>query len=199
MIRRGIMDKASSTCLSLSREGTREFFENISYYRDHLILRNQEISNHPELARRFGIIALNTPIECDIYGNVNSSHIMGTKMMNGIGGSADFARNAGLSIFSTESVAKGGSISCIVPMCAHVDHTEHDVHMIVTEQGYADLRWKSPRERAELIIENCAHPDYRPLLREYYNDALRFGGQTPHDLAKALGFHQRYLETGSMK
>lgn len=199
MIRRGIMDKASSTCLSLSREGTKEFYENIEFYRDHLILRNQEISNNPELARRLGIIALNTPIECDIYGNINSSHVMGTKMMNGIGGSGDFARNAGLTIFSTESVAKGGAISCIVPMCAHVDHTEHDVHIIVTEQGYADLRWKSPRERATLIIENCAHPDYRPMLREYFNDALRFGGQTPHDLSKALSWHQRFVETGSMK
>ena len=173
--------------------------KNIRFYRDHVVLRNQEISNNPELARRLGIVALNTPLECDIYGNANSSHVCGTKMMNGIGGSGDFARNAGLTIFSTESVAKGGAISSIVPMCSHIDHTEHDVHIIVTEQGYADLRWKSPRERAELIIENCAHPDYRPLLREYYRDALKFGGQTPHDLSRAFSFHQRFLETGSMK
>jgi succinyl-CoA:acetate CoA-transferase len=93
---------------------------------------------------------------------VNSTHIMGNGIMNGIGGSGDFARNARISIFATESTAKGGAISCIVPLCSHIDHTEHDVQVIITEQGTADLRWKTPLERAELIIENCAHPDYRP-------------------------------------
>lgn len=129
---------------------------------------------------------MNTPIECDLYGNVNSTHIMGNKMMNGIGGSGDFARNAGLTIFATASVAKEGAISCIVPMCSHIDHTEHDVQVIVTEQGLADLRWKSPRQRAELIVERCAHPQYRPLLREYLKDAAKYGGHTPHNLQQAL-------------
>lgn len=137
---------------------------------------------------------MNTPIECDLYGNVNSTHIMGNKMMNGIGGSGDFARNAGLTIFATASVAKEGAISCIVPMCSHIDHTEHDVQVIVTEQGLADLRWKSPRQRAELIVERCAHPQYRPLLREYLKDAAKYGGHTPHNLQQALSWHTRYLD-----
>lgn len=124
---------------------------------------------------------------------------MGSNIMNGIGGSGDFARNAGLTIFATGSLAKGGLISCIVPMVSHVDHTEHDVDIIVTENGVADLRWKTPRERAELIIENCAHPDYRPMLREYFNEACKkVGGQTPHVLSKALSWHERYSETGTM-
>lgn len=199
MIKAGTMTNASATCLSLSREGTKEFYENIKFYREHVVLRNQEISNNPELARRFAIIALNTPIECDIYGNINSSHVMGTKMMNGIGGSGDFARNAGLTVFATESIAKGGAISCIVPMCSHVDHTEHDVDIIVTEQGYADIRWTSPRERAKLIIENCAHPDYKDMLMEYFEEACALGGNTPHVLSKALSWHQRFNETGTMK
>ena len=115
------------------------------------------------MIRRLGVIALNTPIEVDLYGNVNSTHTMGTKIMNGIGGSGDFARNAAVSIFAATSTAKDGAISRIVPMVSHVDHTEHDVDVIITEQGVADLRWKTPKERAELLIENCAHPDFRPL------------------------------------
>ena len=144
---------------------------------------------------------MNTAIEVDIYGNVNSTHIAGTQMMNGIGGSGDFARNAYLTIFYTPSVAKGGNISAVVPFCSHVDQPEHDVDVIITEQGVADLRGKSPHQRAKEIIEHCAHPDYRPLLRDYFEraDAKTNHAHTPHLLDEAFSFHQRYLETGSMK
>ena len=201
LMKQGRVKFASGCSLSVSNEVIREIYANLDFFKDKILLRPQEITNHPEVVRRLGVISLNTPIEVDIYGNVNSTHIMGTKMMNGIGGSGDFARNARVCIFATESVAKGGLISCIVPMVSHVDQTEHDVQVIITEQGIADLRWKTPRERAELIIENCAHPDYRPMLREYYEHALDVaaGKQTPHDLAQALSWHQRFLATGTMK
>ena len=118
---------------------------------------------------------------------------MGTKMMNGIGGSGDFTRNAYLSIFVTPSIAKNGDISCMVPMVSHVDHTEHDVQVIVTEQGLADLRGLSPRERAETIIDNCTHPEYRSKLKNYYQRALIKGGHTPHLIDKALSWHEKLL------
>lgn len=192
---------ASSCSLTISDAMEQEVLSNLEFFRDKMVLRPAEISNNPEVIRRLGIIAMNTALEADIFGNINSTHVVGTKMMNGIGGSGDFARNARVCIFATESVAKGGLISCIVPMVSHVDQTEHDVQVIITEQGIADLRWKTPRERAELIIENCAHPDYRPMLREYYEHALDVaaGKQTPHDLAQALSWHQRFLATGTMK
>lgn len=161
MLKSGTLAVASATAFSLSPDGIQEFEDNIDLYRDKIILRQQDISNHPELIRRLGIIAMNGLIEADIYGNVNSTHIMGSRMMNGIGGSGDFARNSYLSIFVTPSTAKDGAISSIVPFVSHVDHTEHDVKIIVTEQGVADLRGLSPRQRAKAIIENCAHPDFR--------------------------------------
>jgi len=129
-----------------------------------------------------------------------STHVMGTKMMNGIGGSGDFASNASLTIFTTESIAKKGDISSVVPMVSHVDHTEHNVMVIVTEQGTADLRGKSPKERALAIINNCAHPDYRPQLLEYLEKSQSCSGKhTPHVLCDALSWHIRFTETGSMK
>ena len=139
-------------------------------------------------------------IEADIYGNVNSTHVMGTQIQNGIGGSGDFARNAYLSFFMTPSIAKGGAISCIVPMASHVDHTEHDVQILVTEQGLADLRGRSPKQRAKLIIDNCAHPDFRPALRDYSRRALDLspGKHTPHLLGEAFSWHLNYLTTGRM-
>ena len=172
----------------------------MSDYRERIILRPEEISNNPEIIRRLGCLAMNGMIEVDIYGNVNSTHVMGTSMMNGIGGSGDFARNSYISMFMTPSTAKGGAISCIVPMVSHVDHTEHDVQVIVTEQGLADLRGLSPKQRAKEIIEKCSHPDYKPLLREYYRKAMELspGKHTPHMLEEVFGWHTRYLRTGKM-
>lgn len=200
LLRSGTLAMASATALSLSPRAMADFNERIDFYRERIVLRSQEISNHPELIRRLGVIAMNAMIEADIYGNVNSTHIMGSSIMNGIGGSGDFARNAYLSIFMTPSVAKDGAISCIVPMASHVDHTEHDVEVIVTEQGLADLRGLSPTQRARLIIAKCAHPDYRPALLDYFERALRdaTGKHTPHLLDEALSWHARYLESGNM-
>ena len=196
----GKMTVASATAFSLSPEYAHKMNDNAADYRDKIILRPQDISNHPEMIRRLGVISCNGLIEADIYGNVNSTHIMGSRMQNGIGGSGDFTRNAYISSFVTPSTAKGGDISAIVPMVSHHDHTEHDVMVIITEQGLADLRGLSPRQRATKVIDNCAHPKYRDALHEYYDRACRTanGQQTPHDLRLAHSWHVRFLETGSM-
>lgn len=171
LIDAGKISFASGTSLTVSPDFEEHYKANFENYRDKIMLRPQEISNHPEVIRRLGIIAMNTAIEADIYGNVNSSHINGTRIMNGIGGSGDFAQNAGLSIFMTPSTAKNGTLSCIVPFITHVDHTEHDIHFLVTEYGYADLRATTPKERARKIIDTCAHPDFRPMLHDYLDRA----------------------------
>ncbi|MBD3802727.1 MAG: acetyl-CoA hydrolase/transferase family protein [Thioclava sp.] len=201
MIEAGKLRMASATAFSLSPEKAQYFNDNAAYFRDKLILRPQEISNHPELVRRLGCIAMNGLIEADIYGNVNSTHVMGSKIQNGIGGSGDFARNGYVSIFMTPSVAKGGKISAIVPMAAHVDHIAQDVQVIVTEQGLADLRGLSPKQRAETIIETCAHPVYRPMLRDYFERAKKgsFANHAPNLLGEALSWHQRFVDTGTME
>ena len=200
MIRSGKLISASATAFSLSDTALEELYGNFDIYRDKIVLRPQEISNHPEVIRRLGVIAMNGMIEADMYGNVNSTHVMGSAIMNGIGGSGDFARNAYISIFMTPSQAKDGKISCIVPMVSHVDHTEHDVQVLVTEQGLADLRGLSPTQRAKVIIENCAHPSFKPALQDYHKRALdlSFGKHTPHLLDEALSWHQRYLTDDQM-
>jgi succinyl-CoA:acetate CoA-transferase len=201
LLRSGAMSVASATGFSLSEDGLADLRANFAGYRSQIILRPQEISNHPEVLRRLGCLAMNGMIEADIYGNVNSTHVMGSSMMNGIGGSGDFARNAYVAMFLTPSTAKAGAISCIVPMASHVDHTEHDVHVIVTEQGIADLRGLPPRRRAQQIIDHCAHPDYRPALQDYLDRATATGPakHTPHLLDEALSWHARYLRAGTMR
>lgn len=200
LVKCGKADIASCTALAPSPEAQTAFFDDIDFYKEHIIFRPQEISNSIEVSHRLGLIAMNTALEVDIYGNVNSTHVQGKKMMNGIGGSGDFSRSASLVIFTTSSIAKDGAISSIVPMCPHVDHTEHEVMVIVTEQGYADLRGLSPKERAVCIIENCAHPDYRDALMDYFQRACAESPcQTPHLLDEALSWHSRFEKTGSMK
>ena len=196
MMLNGRVKVASACSLTVTNPSLMKVYDNIEYFKNHLTLRQSEISNSPELIRRLGVIAINTAIEVDIYGNANSTHISGTKMMNGIGGSGDFERNAYISIFTCPSTAKNGMISSIVPFVSHQDHSEHDVNIIVTEQGVADLRGKSPIERAHLIIENCAHPDYRPLLREYLKFAKM--GQTRHCLTAAFAMHDALARKGDM-
>jgi succinyl-CoA:acetate CoA-transferase len=200
LLRTGAFSVASATAFSLSSDAVTEFNDNVRDFRDKIVLRPQEISNHPELVRRLGVLAMNGAIEVDLYGNVNSTHLMGSRIQNGIGGSGDFARNAYISMFVTPSTAKGGAISSIVPMVSHVDHTEHDVNVIVTEQGLADLRGLAPRRRAKLMIDNCAHPAYRAMLQDYVDRALTgaYGRHTPHLLDEALSWHSRFVRTGSM-
>ncbi|HEY6302707.1 MAG TPA: acetyl-CoA hydrolase/transferase C-terminal domain-containing protein [Terriglobales bacterium] len=173
LLRSGELTCASATAFSLSPEIMEKVHAEMGNHCDRIVLRPQEISNHGEIIRRLGVIGMNGMIETDIYGNVNSTHVMGSRIQNGIGGSGDFARNGYQAIFMAPSTAQLGAITTIVPMVSHVDHTEHDVDVVVSEQGVADLRGLSPRQRAKVTIERCAHPDYRPLLRDYYGRAER--------------------------
>ena len=197
LMRKGRIKFASGSSLTISNEVMRDLYRDLEQFRGKLLLRPQEISNNPEVVRRLGIISINTALELDLYGNVNSTHVMGRQMMNGIGGSGDFTRNAFISIFTCPSVVKGGKISPIVPMVSHLDHSEHSVQVIVTEHGVADLRGKSPHERAGLIIENCADPSYQPLLRKY----LALGGEahTPQSFDSAYALHRAFLAGGDMR
>jgi succinate CoA transferase len=187
----------ASTCsMTFSDETEEKLFADMDFFKDKIVMRSAEISNNPEVIRRLGVISMNTALEADIFGAINSTHVLGTKMMNGIGGSGDFTRNAYISIFSCPSVTKGGLISNIVPMVAHADHSEHSVDVLITDQGIADLRAKDPVERAYEIINNCAHPDYRELLLDY----IKIGkGQTPHTLDAAMAFHNAFNATGDMR
>jgi acyl-CoA hydrolase len=196
LMRAGRLTGASTAALTLSEAKLKEVYDDLDYFIARVVLRPQELSNNPEVIRRLGVIAINTPLEVDIYGHVNSTHVCGTQMMNGIGGSGDFERNAFLSLFVSPSVTKGGKISTIVPFCSHVDHSEHSVHVVVTEQGVADLRGIGPAERARRLIDNCAHPAYRDYLHHYVETSPP--GHLRHDLFRCFELHRNLLEYGVM-
>jgi acetyl-CoA hydrolase len=190
--------KFASTCaLTLSPPLAKRVYGNLNFFRNRIVMRPQEISNNPEIVRRLGIVSMNTALEIDLGGNVNSTHVMGREMMNGIGGSGDFTRNAYISIFSCPSTQKKGRISTIVPMVTHMDHSEHSVQVVVTENGVADLRGKDPHQRARLIIDNCAHPEYRNQLHDYLK-VLKTGHE-PLSLRYAFAMHQKFFRDGDMR
>jgi acetyl-CoA hydrolase len=197
LMRNGDVKFASATSLTVSPPVLEEVYEDLPFFKERMVLRPQEISNHPEVVRRLGIISINTAIEADIWGNINSTHVMGNNLMNGIGGSGDFTRNAYISIFTCPSVAKGGAISTIVPMVAHLDHSEHSVQVLITDQGIADLRGKDPSERAREIVDKCAHPEYKDQLHAYFDDVK--DGHTPQTLRTAFAMHEAFMEKKDMR
>lgn len=203
----GKLDFATATSVRFSPDGFKRFYDNWESYHNKLLLRSQQVSNSPEIIRRLGVIGMNTPVEVDIYAHANSTCVMGSRMLNGLGGSADFLRSSKYSIMHTPSTRPSKTdphgVSCIVPMCTHVDQTEHDLDVVVTEVGLADVRGLSPRERARVIIDKCAHAVYRPILQEYFDKAefecLRKGmGHEPHLLWNSFDMHKALVEQGSM-
>lgn len=197
LMKSGRVKFASGCSLTVSNEVMQEIYNDLAFFKDKILLRPQEISNNPEVARRLGLISINTALEADIFGNINSTHVSGTRMMNGIGGSGDFTRSAMLSIFTTPSTAKDGKISAFVPMVSHLDHSEHSVKVIISEYGVADLRGKSPIQRARCIIDNCVHPEYKGLLNEYLEMGIK--GHTPQNLKNSFGFHLELAKSGDMR
>ena len=197
LLKEGRVKFASGCSLTIGADKLQDIVDHIDFFRDKIVLRPQELSNNPELIRRMGLITINTALEADIFGNINSTHVLGTKMMNGIGGSGDFTRNAYVSIYTTPSTAKDGAISAIVPMVSHMDHSEHSVKILITENGIADLRGKSPIQRAHEIIENCVADEYKDLLRSYLKTCST--AHTPHNLHKAFNMHEAFAELGDMR
>jgi succinyl-CoA:acetate CoA-transferase len=192
MVDDGTLETVSATSLALTAEGQQRLFADVDRYADAVVMRPASVTNRAELVDRFGVVAVNSALEVDLYGHANSTHLYGTDVMNGIGGSGDFSRNGMVSVLALSSTAAGGDVSRIVPMVPHVDHTEHDFGVVVTEHGVADLRSLAPHERATELVDECADPAYRADLRDYFDAASSRSGHVPHDLDRALSWHRRW-------
>ena len=196
LMEQGKLVGASATSLTLTSAVLERIYDNMDFFVPRIVLRPQEVSDDSGIVRRLGVIAMNPAVEIDIYGNANSSHVYGTDIVNGIGGSGEFTRNSYLSIIMCPSILKEGRISCVVPMCPHIDSNEHSVQVVVTEQGLADLRGLGPMQRARLIINNCAHPAYRDYLMHYIEGSRL--GHIRHNLRHAFELHRSLMNSGAM-
>lgn len=131
-----------------------------------------EIVNDTAVIRaQHSMIAINSAIEIDLTGQVCADS-MGERIFSGIGGQMDFVRGAVLSpggkaFIALPATARSGKLSRIVPRLqpgAGVVTTRGHVQWVVTEFGAVNLRGRTLRERADLLI-SIAHPDFRAELR----------------------------------
>lgn len=195
----------NATSLSLSNKGFEKWWGNYEFYKEKVLLRPMQISNNPEVIRRLGVISMNTPVEFDIYGHVNSTLVSGTRLLNGIGGSGDFCRPAYLSMMHAPAARPSKTdelgISCIVPKATHVDHTEHDLDVFITDIGLADVRGLDPKSRAKVIIEKCVHTAYKDYLKDYLDRATKETGghHEPQLLKECYNMHINLAENGTMR
>ncbi len=159
--------------------GSKKLYDFVDNNPDVLMMTVDYVNDPVVVARQNKMVSINSCLQVDFNGQVNSES-MGIKQFSGIGGQLDYVRGAsmcpnGKSILAMPSTAKHGTISRIVPVFeagTTVTTTRTDVHYIVTEYGIANLRGKSLRERAKLLI-NIAHPDFRDELWAAYHE--RYG------------------------
>jgi len=201
----GKCEYINCTSLSLSNDAFVDWWKNFETYKKMVMMRPQQISNNPELIRRAGVIGMNTPLEFDMYAHANSTHAGGTRMLNGIGGSGDFIRNAYISMMHCPSCRATKNdefgITGVVPKVPHVDHTEHDIDVLVTEQGLADLRGLAPVDRAKVVIDKCAHPAYKDYMYDYLDRATKATGghHEPQLLDECYKMHLSFAQNGTMR
>ena len=159
--------------------GSKKLYDFVDNNPDVMMLTVDYVNDPLVIARQNKMVSINSCLQVDFNGQVNSES-MGTKQFSGIGGQLDYVRGAamcpnGKSILAMPSTAKKGTISRIVPVLdpgATVTTTRTDVHYIVTEYGAVNLRGKSLRERARLLI-SIAHPKFRDELWAAYHE--RYG------------------------
>ena len=159
--------------------GSKKLYDFVDNNPDVMMRTVDYVNNPMVICQNPKVVAINSCLQVDFNGQVNSES-MGIKQFSGIGGQLDYVRGAamcpdGKSILAMPSTAKHGEVSRIVPMFdagTTVTTTRTDVHYIVTEYGIANLRGKSLRERAKLLI-NIAHPQFRGQLWAAYYE--RYG------------------------
>ncbi|ERF72283.1 hypothetical protein EPUS_02170 [Endocarpon pusillum Z07020] len=207
----GNLDFATATTIRFSPDGFKRFYDGWERYFDKLLLRSQQVSNSPEIICRLGVIGMNTPVEVDIYAHANSTCVMGLRMLNRLWGSADFLRSARYSIMHTPSIRPTKKdptgVSCIVPMCTHIDQTEHDLDVVVTEQVHSPTapsatiiaRTRDHQEDSTSGLQTNLATLTEPNLVFYRHCLKRAWGHEPHRLWQTLKMHKKLDEKGTMK
>jgi acyl-CoA hydrolase len=169
--RKGLYDGVSVCTFAA---GTQELYEWLDGNPDVRFLPVDRVNDPALIARNRGMVSLNGALAVDLMGQVAADTI-GALQYSGIGGHEDFVQGPGLvladrSLICLPSTATNGGrrFSRIVMQFApgtSVTTPRHQVDVIVTEFGAAELQGRTAEERARALIE-IAHPDFRDELRK---------------------------------
>jgi acyl-CoA hydrolase len=132
-----------------------------------------EVVNSPTtIARNHHVVSVNGALAVDIYGQVVADRL-GGRQFSGIGGHEDFVEQSGLelrdrSLICLPATARSGAgtVSRIVANLtpgSSVTTPRHQVDLVITEFGVAEMRGRTVHERA-LALAEIAHPDFREEL-----------------------------------
>lgn len=174
---KGTFDGYSITTFSA---GTAELYEWLDGNEEVRFLPVEVVNSPENISANHEMISINGSLSIDLWGQAVADTISG-RQFSGIGGHEDFVAASGLELEdrsllclpSTATVA-GQLVSRIVsllPAGAVVTTPRHQLDIVVTEYGVAELRGRTVRERATALSE-IAHPEFRDELRSHA-DTLR--------------------------
>lgn len=167
--RKGTFDGVSVTTFAA---GTAELYAWLDGNPDVRFLPVDVVNSPEAIAANRNMVTVNGALVVDLYGQVVADTIDG-KQFSGIGGHEDFVAASGLQLedrslicLPSTATIDGGAVSRIVPRLPEgwiVTTPRHQVDVVVTEHGVAELRGRTVRERA-LALAAIADPSARSDL-----------------------------------
>ena len=180
--RKGVFDGVSVATFAFGSKRLYEWLDG----NEEVAFLPVEVVNSPDVIRRNRrMVSINAALAVDVHGQVVADTIDG-RQYSGIGGAEDFAAGSGLEVEDRSlqclpsTVELDGELrSRIVPAFdagAVITTPRHQVDVIVTEYGAAELEGKTIHQRG-LELARIAHPDFRDELAAAAERAS--GGNSP--------------------
>jgi acyl-CoA hydrolase len=180
--RKGTYDGVS---IATFAAGTPELYEWLDGNEDVAFLPVELVNSPDAIARNRSMVTINGALGIDIHGQVVADTIDGTQY-SGIGGHEDFVSGPALSLDDRSLLCLPSTVeidgelrSRIVPWFEAgtvITTPRHQVDVIVTEHGAAELQGKTVHQRGEALAA-VAHPDHRDELLAAAERAS--GGRAP--------------------
>ncbi|MCH2187370.1 4-hydroxybutyrate CoA-transferase, partial [Myxococcota bacterium] len=168
---KGIFDGRSLCTFAL---GDQALYDWLAETEDLAFLPVDVVNDPRRIGANRHMISINGALAMDLFGQV-AADTLGPRQYSGIGGHEDFVEGVGSAVANrsllclpSTTESEGRRISRLVPSLAAgtcVTTPRHQVDLVITEFGVAELQGRSVAERAEALI-HIAHPDFREELRE---------------------------------
>jgi acyl-CoA hydrolase len=165
--------------------GTAELYEWLDHNEEVRFLPVDIVNDPAVIGRNREMVTINGAIAVDIQGQVVADTIAGTQY-SGIGGHEDFVSGAALKLENRSLLCLPSTVTVkdkvhsrilpVFPEATVITTPRHQVDVVVTEYGAAELRGKTIHQRGDALAA-VAHPDFRDELLEAAENASH--GRSP--------------------